>query len=602
MRAILAIIVILGIAVAALVMLNKNPETDVKDGRDGSALADRESTFIIINGAEVDTLDPQTASWLTDFRTIECLYEPLLIVDQKTTEVIPGTAEKFDVSADKLTYTFHIRKEAKWSNGDSVTANDYIAGWQRSMLPDYASPYDTIFHHIKGVRPFHEKRKADLAAFAARTDLNNDAARTAAAKQLWNETQAHFAQTVGLKAIDEKTLAVTLERPTPFFAELAGFPSYSPIHKRSYDGLLAFDAAGRAIVEASYFNTSGRPVTNGAFTLAEANFKEFTLMKANPHYWDAKNVGTPAIKVRVIATESSQLLEYQQGNAHWLPDIPTSSPSAAELVSQLRSGKRKDVHVQPGAGTYFYNFNCRKEVDGKPNPLFDKRVRRALSLAIDRKTIVERITRMYQPIAATIVPVGSIPGYEPPVEAGCLFDPEAARKLLAEAGYPGGQGFPTHLKIAYNVEGGHENPAQQIAQTWEKELGIKVGLDGTEKNRMMERWRNHDFTIARGSWYGDYKDPTTWLELFTTGAGHNHPDYSNAAYDKLLADAGNELDAKKRFAILREAEALLLSDQPVVPIYQYVNFHVFDADKVINLDPNPWNTRRLERVRVMKKP
>ena len=231
------------------------------------------------------------------------------------------------------------------------------------------------------------------------------AARIAAAKQLWNDTQTHFAQTVGLKAIDDKTLQVTLERPTPFWIELAGFPSYSPIHKPSMDKLLSFDAAGRAIIEASYFNTSGRPVTNGAFTLAEAKFKEHTLMKANPHYWDAKNVGTHAIKVRVIATESSQLLEYEQGNAHWLPDINTSSPAAAELVAQLRSGARKDVHVQPGAGTYYYNFNCRKEVDGKPNPLVDARVRRALSLAIDRKTIVERITRMYQPIASTLTAV-----------------------------------------------------------------------------------------------------------------------------------------------------------------------------------------------------
>lgn len=556
-----------------------------------------EADFIIISGAEVDTLDPQQASWLTDFRVIECLYEPLVGVSTVTLKLEPAVASKWEISEDKLSYTFHIRPEAKWSNGDPVTAHDYIYAWQRAMLPDHNTQYATMHMHIKGAKAFHEKRKADLKSYSTGSSRTLEAA-TALLKQ----TMADFDATVGLKATDDRTLVVTLERPTPYFLDLVAFNTYAPVHRKSVEAATKLDPEGQLVMDAKYFSDPSRAVTNGAYVLAQRNFKEYTLLTANPNYWDKANMGNQSILVRVIENENTQLLEYNAGNAHWLPDIPTTSPLAADLVEQQKKGDRKDVHVELGAGTYFYHFNCNKEYKGKPNVLSDPRVRKALSMAIDRKTIVEKITRLNQPVALTMTPLNvGVGGYEPPAEeAGVKFDPDGAKKLLAEAGFPDGKGFPQDMKISYNTGSRHEVVAQQIQQDWEKILGIKVALEGAEKSQIMEIRRKHDFTITRGGWYGDYPDPTTFLEQFLTGDGHNTSAYSNAKYDELYHKAAEEPDVVKRLALLREAEAILLNEQPIAPIYQYVHINIYDKAKVENLNTNPWNYRQLHAVKVKK--
>jgi oligopeptide transport system substrate-binding protein len=200
-----------------------------------------------------------------------------------------------------------------------------------------------------------------------------------------------------------------------------------------------------------------------------------------------------------------------------------------------------------------------------------------------------------------MTPVDAIPGYKPPVELGCTYDPEAARKLLAEAGYPGGQGFPQDYKILYNTGAGHENIAQVIQQVWKRELNINIGLDGVEKNRTMDLRRKTQFAVARGGWFGDYRDPTTFLEQHVTGDGHNNAAYSSPEFDRFYHEAAKELDPKKRFELLLEAERVLTREQPITPIYQYNNLHVFDPDAIEDLNPNLWNYRRLNEVKVKMK-
>lgn len=573
-----------------------------------------QADFIVIAGNDVDTLDPQAASWLVDFRVIGCMFEPLLSVDTKTMQLEAGAADKWEVSEDKLTYTFHIRENAKWSNGDSLTAHDYIYAWSRAIIPDYNSSYFSLHMHIKGAKAVADRRRADLAAYAdevaaytkAQKDFADKKIETApkppmTPKELWAKTRKDFADNVGLKAKDDKTLVVTLERPVTYYLHIIAFDTYVPVHKKSVEATETFESDGRLVSKAGYFSDPASVITNGAYVLKERNFKEYTLLTANPHYWDRVNMGNESIMFRVIESENTQLLEYQAGNAHWLPDIPTASSLAADLVQQQREGKRKDVHVEGGAGTYFYHFNCLPLVRGEKNPMADPRVRRAMSMAIDRKTIVEKVTRLNQPIAKTMTPLGlGMAGYEPPVEAGVDFDPVAARALLAEAGYPEGKGFPQNLKIMYNTAAGHEIVAQPIQQDWEKHLGIKVALEGVEKNRAMEMRRNQDFGIARGGWYGDYPDPTTFLEQHITKDGQNHSGYSNPKFDELYYAAGKEIDPVKRNALLREAETIMLMDQPIAPIYQYIHLNLYDKEKVENLNTNPWNYRALHEVKVKK--
>ena len=551
------------------------------------------SIFKFISSAEADTLDPQEASWSGDFRLVECLYESLLEVDGDG-NVNPATADKWEVSDDLLTYTFHIRDNAKWSDGSPVTSHDYSYAWRRALTPDFAASYYKMLTAIKGGQAYFDKREKDLEAFTKSDDKS-----AATAQALWDATKQDFAKSVGIATPDDKTIVVTLEQVTPYFLELVGFATFCPVHKASVEKLETVDAiTGMVDDEAAYFGKGGRPVSNGAYVLAERKLDNYTRLAQNPHYWNVKEMGNKGIHVRIIKNPGTALLEYEQGNTHWLPDTPSGHPLASALVKQLDAGKRKDVHRILGNGTYFYHFNCKPMIKGKANPLANPKVRRALSMAIDREKIVKDITKLNQPTSMTFTPVALLNNYAPPVEAGASYDPQAARKLLAEAGFPGGEGL-NDLSIVFNSNASHESVVQQVQANWKKELGVSVGSDPAEKNRFMQIRRGHEFTVARGGWLGDYRDPTTFLNQFHSQNGHNDSAYNSPQFDTLLEQAGMETDATKRLKILHQAETVLMQDQPIAPIYQYMNVHVYDPDKIKHLDPNPWNTLSLEKVKVL---
>ncbi len=376
--------------------------------------------FTYITGTAHNQFDPQKVSWLHDARLLQAMFQPLVEMDYNKMKARPGVAKRWEVSDDKTVYTFHLRDNAKWSNGDPVTAHDFVYGWRRAMLPDTGADYTKLMFHIKGAKAFFDWRQAQLDHFnKLKQQWGDDAAN-----KLWAQTQTKFGEMVGLDVPDDHTLIVTLEHPTPYFLDLAAFVTFLPVHRASFEQAVTLDpGTGMLKVDASYWSAPQRLVTNGAYRMTHYKFQQYVRLEKNPNYWDKDSVKTRSMLERIISEPQSAQITYRNGEADFWPDVPSASEMAAKLVST----DSPEVHTQQMAGVYFYNFNCQKKLkSGQPNPLADVRVRRALSMAINRKTIVQGVTRLNQPIARSFVPTGVLPVYQPPVEEGVTFNPERA--------------------------------------------------------------------------------------------------------------------------------------------------------------------------------
>ncbi|MEM6504138.1 MAG: peptide ABC transporter substrate-binding protein [Planctomycetota bacterium] len=585
-------------------------------------------------------MDPGRTSASTDFRVVKCIYEPLLVIKPGGIEIEPGTAGSMpEVSEDGLTYTFTIREEAKWSDGVPVTADDFVFGWRRAMLKETAGKYETLFNIIKGVPEFKEWRTGlvefsgqyaeydpdadepasseedeykpnlsehelfstypQLRAIHEDDSLRDSERKQAIYEELWQITLDEFDKNVGIKAPDQRTLVVTLKAPTAYFDALCAFPTFSPMPKHHLEPMAKIDEAGWYI-EFNYFGDPDLLVTNGAYVLSEWRHKVRMVFDQNPHYWNKDAMGNIRIVQETIPDANLQFLRYEEGLLDWIPDV---GGIKQKLMEQKRQNpdQWKHIHNIANAGTYYYEFNCRPELpNGIPNPMANPLVRRAMSMCIDREKIVRSVTEMNEPVAMLMVPDKEIAGYTGPIEAGLPFDPEAAKKLLAEAGYPDGEGFPP-IKFTVNNDAGpgHANIALPVIKSWEDNLNIKVDLEQIEFKVLLERATNGNYHARRAGWFGDYADPTTWLDMYRTGDSNNDAAYGNPAYDQLLKDAALELDKKKRFEMLAKAEAMLLQDAPIVPIFFYTTVTMYDEDKV-DIGQNAWNNLRLELVEVKR--
>lgn len=598
--------------VAAFTSFDPGPSTLPEDKDDRGTLR-----FAIPN--DPGNMDPGRTSASTDFRVVKAIYEPLLVITWGGEGIEPGTAESMPtVSEDGLTYTFTIRKDAKWSDGVPVTADDFVFGWRRAMIKETAGKYESLFNIIKGVPEFKEWRGAlvNQDAYEAKFKGENeedqakkDQERKAfletypdfekqlalSPEERWEITLKAFDERVGVKALDKRTLQVTLAAPTAYFDALAAFPTFSPMPKHHLEPMADIDDAGWYIPD-SYFGDPDQLVTNGPYVLSEWRHKVRMVFDQNPHYWNAEGMGNIRLVQETIPDANLQYLRYEEGLLDWIPDV-------GQIKQKLMEKKQRNpdqwayIHNIPNAGTYYYEFNCRPTLpSGAPNPMTDPKVRRALGMCIDRKQIVENVTEMNEPVALLMVPDKEIPGYTGPAEAGLPFDPQAAKKLMAEAGYPGGAGFPP-IKITVNNDAGpgHANIALPIKKNWEDHLGIKVELEQIEFKVLLERATKGNYYTRRAGWFGDYADPTTWLDMYRIGDSNNDAKYENPAYDELLKQAALELDKEKRFEMLAKAEAMLLQDAPIVPIFYYTTVTIYDAEKV-DLRQNAWNNLRLELV------
>lgn len=483
--------------------------------------------LVLCNGAEPQTLDPALVSGQLEGRLCAALYEGLTRKDARG-KAVPGTAEKWSVSPDGRTYTFTLRENLQWSNGDPLTAEDFRYSWLRALHPSTASPYAEILFFINGAQSYHSGG-ADP-------------------------------ESVGIRVIDPRTLEIRLEHPTPFFPSLISFTTYLPVH--------------RATVE-KFGDRWTRPenwVGNGPYRLLDWKINDRVSLTKNTKYHHPENVALNRIDALSIARASTAFNLYCSGQADLLLDkgmIPSL------ILPQLRG--RPDFHPGPLLATYFYRFNVTRA------PFDDPRIRRAFALAIDKEAITEKITRGGEPIAQALTPRG-ISAYQPP--EGLSRDMDTARGLLRQAGYPGGRGFP-RVSILYNKSELNEQIAVEIQAQWKRELGIEVDLRNQEWATYLRSLDTLDFDIARSSWVGDYDDPNTFLDCFVTGRGNNRTGWSNPQYDSLLASALAEPNPANRFRILQKAETLLVTEAlPIFPIYHFVGCLMFDPNRWDGLYPN----------------
>jgi oligopeptide transport system substrate-binding protein len=488
----------------------------------------KRADLVILNGAEPETLDPALITGQPEGRIASALFEGLTAYDASANPK-PGVAERWEVSNDGRVYTFHLRADARWSNGESVTAADFVRSWQRTLAPETASEYAYQLYYIKNGRAFNEGALKD------------------------------FSQ-VGLRALDEHTLEVTLEDPTPFFLDLCAFTTLLPVNTRS------IEKSGDDWIK------PGHLVSNGAYQLTGWRINDRIRLAKNPHYWNREHVAMKTVDVLPISRANTAYNFYASGIADLLMDkglVPT------QLLNDLR--RRPDFHSAPFLGTYFLRFNVTKP------PFNDVRVRKAFCLVINKEDLVEKITRAGEQTAGSLVPPGTA-GYQPP--AGLQRDRDEARRLMAEAGYVEGRNFPL-VNYLYSEGELNEAIAVELQGMFRRELGVIISLLRQEWKVYLRSMSNLDYEMCRASWIGDYKDPNTFLDMFVTNGGNNRTGWSNAGYDRLIADAARELDPRKRFGIFRQAEKLLIEDEvPICPLYFYVGIQFYDGARLGGIEAN----------------
>ncbi len=507
-----------------------------------TVLAGDKPDFVYIDRADVITLDLNRMSWLQDIRVANGLWEGLYALDPKTLACIPGTADQIQVNADKTIYTFHIRPSAQWSNGEPVTSGDFVFAWRR-MLEEPAE-YTYLYHYIKG---------AEVYELAFQKDMKS----------------ADFS-TVGISAPDPATLTVTLAHPLTFFPDLCAFTPFFPANAKSMEPFKRVDPQTSRVSYDEAFTRPPNLVTNGPYQLTQWQLKVGLTMTANPHYWDKEHVKSKSIGLVVAEEPLTALRKYENGEVDWLAE-----PSG-EIAGSLIAQHRPDIHVCPSNGTYFYSFNCLPKLpDGRDNPLADIRVRQALTMAIDKQPIVDKITRCGEPVATDYIPPGIFAGYTSP--AGLAFDIKAARHLMREAGYPGGRGFPP-ITLLFNSEGDHKIIAEYVTRQWKENLNLDIAMEGVEIPEFRERLHNKKYAIARASWYGDYNDASTFTDKYLSTSDNNDSGWANPQYDALCAQAAIEPDVARRNTLLEQAETILLNDAPILPIFGYTNKYVFGSN------------------------
>lgn len=534
--------------------------------------------FAFINRGDIITLDLNQMSYLQDFRVTYGIREGFYTYDTVDLKLVPSGAVSVDLSDDKRVWTFRLRPAAKWSNGDPVVAGDYLFAWRRML--EEPGEYSYLFDYIKGAKRYGQ-------AFTAYDDyLRAVDAHAKDARQLRPETAVEkpdFA-TVGIEAPSEYTFRVTLTDPVPFLLDLVAFPPFYPLHAKSMDPFKQVDPVTGATSYNNEFTRAGNVVTNGPFELADWDFKRRLLFRKSQTYWDQANVLSDTIEMVVNENPLSQFLAYEAGDVDWLADV---NP---DLAAELKTKGRTDLRVMPAFGTSFLTLNCSPQFlpgtdgAGGRNPLADVRVRQALALSIDRQYIVDNITRMGEPVATTYVPPGALPGWRS--TPGFGLDLARARKLLAEAGYENGRGFP-RLPIIFNSESSARRMlVQALKNQWKANLGIDVDVQGLELKSYRNRVTEKRYAIAPVGWYGDYMDASTFTDKYLSTSLQNDCAWASTRYDELCFAATKEPDEQKRLRLLEEAERLLLKEAPIVPLYTYVNVWMH-RDNVKGIHPNP---------------
>ena len=471
---------------------------------------------------EPQDLDPHLLQFQSHFNVLMALGEGLVGYDPHDLHPVPGVAERWEISPDGLVYLLHLRADARWSNGDALTAHDFVFSARRMLSPALGSPFRYYYDDVRGAKEYSAATAPDFS-------------------------------TVGVRALDDRTLRIELLHPTPYFLFLLGNWSWYPVHRATVEKY------GRCDQPFTDWSKPGRFVGNGPFTLTEWKPGQVIIVRRNPRYWDAARVRLSEIHFHCIESADTEERAFRSGQLHITENVPGSKlrDYAAQQPSPLK--------VAPIFSTYLYALNITRP------PFDDVRVRRAFSLALDRERLVtSQIASGILPARSFVPPVA---GYVYDGEAGLRFDPGEARRLLAAAGYPDGRGFPP-VELATNTSVLHRELAEIVQQMWQKHLGVLVGIASKESKVFFQERMLKQYQLSRMSWIGDYPDAFGFLTVYLSDGGQNTTGYASSEYDRLALTAARTLNETERLARYREAETLLLRDVPIIPVFYDTGRHL----------------------------
>lgn len=470
------------------------------------------------NSSEPGSLDPALAQGTHESWILDHIFEGLMKIDSSL-KVVPAMAKEYKVSDDNLTYTFILRDDIYWSNGDPVTAHDFEFAWKRALDPELAADYAYQLYYIKGGEAYNSGE-------GSRDD-------------------------VAVKALDDRTLEVTLEAPTPYFLELTAFYTLYPVNKK--------------VVEANpdWAKNASTHVSNGPFTLVEWEHDASIKIRKNENYYDAANIKIDGIDFDIIVDENTAWQKYVGGDYDFLTPLPQA------VVAQMKAENNPELVIGAEVGTYYYNLNPAVK------PLNNVKVRKGLAMTLDRQTIVDKIAQGGQIAAEGVVPFG-LPdesGKDFRESTGNLnpYDVEEGKRLFFEGLAEEGMTVDDfkNIVLLYNTSEAHKKIAQAAQEMWRVNLGIEIQLENVDFNVKLDREKAGDYHISRAGWIGDYMDPITFLELWWSKSSFNDVNYNNPEYDKLIEIAKTSADPKERFDAMKKAEIMLMEDMPVIPVYFY---------------------------------
>lgn len=533
----------LAIALAALVLCAgcKDRKPNAPSTGSTGGLNEPAATKILHfgNGGEPQFLDPQLATGLPEHALLRALFEGLVTQAPEGDDPLPGAAERWDISDDGLVYTFHLRPDAKWSDGTPLTSRDFIQSYRRILTPSLSADYVYMLFVVQGAEDYFRGKLTDFGA-------------------------------TGFQAPDDRTLIIKLRRPTPFLLRSLVHESWFPVPIAVIE---KFGDVGQRNLD---WTRKENILGNGPFRMKAWLPNQKIVVERSPTYWDREHVELDEIHFYAIELADTEERMFRVGQLHITNQVPISK------LDTYRKTFPEALKIEPWCGTYFYRFNTQRK------PLDDVRVRQALALAIDRQRLVDHVVRGGEKPAYALVPPNAA-NYTSTVRLE--GDLAKAKRLLAEAGFPDGRGFP-RFDILYNTLEKHRITAEAIQEMWRRNLGIEVGLHNQEWKVYLADQKTINFSIQRAGWLADYVDPHAFFDLWRSDSDNNNTHWGNPEYDRLLGTALETDNDQDRYAVYQKLEKIIVDELPILPLYYYTSARLVSPKvlgyRITSLDSYPW--------------